>query len=155
MLDGEACGLNVRGLPMFARATRLEAAYRATAYVIRQKPRDIIARVGKRSAEVDRLLGRLQVHSAAFVTAWNPASAARSKVHNRAAHKRLLSTTKRLRLMTVAGYGKGDDGEWPVEESLLVCGVDLTMARQLGRQFGQNAIVWIRAGQRAKLVKLA
>lgn len=35
-------GLGMVGLPMFARAARLEAAYRATAYVIRQKPRVIV-----------------------------------------------------------------------------------------------------------------
>jgi hypothetical protein len=39
------------------------------------------------------------------------------------------------------GEGIGDDGVWPPERSVLVLGIEREAALQLGRRFGQRAIV--------------
>ena len=49
------------------------------------------------------------------------------------------------------GEGIGDNGTWPAEQSVLVLGIELEHAVQLGRRFGQRAIVYGRVGGRAAL----
>jgi hypothetical protein len=50
------------------------------------------------------------------------------------------------------GEGIGDDGAWPPEPSILVLGIEREAAVQLGRLFGQRAIVCGELGGLATLV---
>ena len=60
--------------------------------------------------------------------------------------------------MTAAGFcfyhgeGKGDDGAWPAEPSLLILGVGEDEAAALARRFGQAAFVYGDRGAAARLV---
>jgi hypothetical protein len=51
----------------------------------------------------------------------------------------------------VPGEGIGDDGTWLPEQIILVLGIERTAAVQLGRRFGQRAIVWGELGGLATL----
>ena len=44
--------------------------------------------------------------------------------------------------MFFRGQGRHSTNDWPPELSLLVLGLDLTEAREVGARWGQNAIVW-------------
>jgi hypothetical protein len=52
------------------------------------------------------------------------------------------------------GAGRGHDGLWPPERSLLVVGLNRAAAAALGRRLRQNAIVWVCVGRRAELLAL-
>ena len=49
------------------------------------------------------------------------------------------------------GEGIGDDGTWPLEQGILVLGIEREAAVQLGRRFGQRAIVCGELGGLATL----
>lgn len=50
-----------------------------------------------------------------------------------------------------SGEGIGDDGTWPAERSVLVLGIERAIAIELGRRFGQRAILCGRLGGPATL----
>ena len=54
----------------------------------------------------------------------------------------------------IEGIGIDPSGEWPAEKSFLALGLDLETSRALGREFGQNAIVWAGADAIPRLILL-
>lgn len=86
----------------------------------------------------------------AFVTAFNPGSVLVSAEQNRQAHDDLCRATSGL--TCYPGEGVGDDGAWPPEISLAVLGLSANGARDLGRSFGQVAVVIGMVGGAAELV---
>lgn len=52
----------------------------------------------------------------------------------------------------LVGEGCGADASWPPEESILALDIPEHLARDLGRRFGQLAIVVGRRGRAARLV---
>lgn len=80
---------------------------------------------------------------AAFITAYNPGSMELSNEENKERNQRLEEKIQALHLDYIHGEGKCDDDEWLGEESFLVFGINQKEAIQLGKEFGQNAIVWI------------
>ena len=128
----------------------LEAAYHATTYRVFSPPIEI--RTGTVSAAVDLLLAQYGATEWVFISAWNPMSVEQSPAENETAHQQLLEA------VTVyphfEGAGVGDDGLWEPERSLLIVGVSFEKAVELGRLFRQQAIVWGRVGEMARLVML-
>lgn len=105
-------------------------------------------RIGCRHARLDELLDG---KSWAFISACNPASVPASDNPER--HAALL-----LRLeghVLHPGMGIPDKGNWPPEQSVLVCGINEADAILIGREFGQNAIVCGEQGGIARLVTLS
>ena len=132
---------------------RLDAAYRATSYVVDGPDGAFALRVGETSLQLDELLTRYGKRHWAFVTACNPGSVPLSADENRGRAEELT------RVVSEAGYpfrtGRGvGDGDWLPEESLLVLGIAAEDAAALGRRFGQNAILLGEAGGPARLVWL-
>jgi hypothetical protein len=123
---------------MFPNCCRLEAAYRATDYIVRGGP---VIRIGER-ARLPR--------PAAFVTACNPFGRAISSFQNVTAIRRLRACVGSAR----AAVGTGQDGAWPPEPSLLLTGISRRVAAGLGRRLRQNAVVYIPRGRAAELLKL-
>jgi hypothetical protein len=83
---------------------------------------------------------------AAFITACNPFGVRQSSKANRAACARLrerLAQYAPQPKRIIEGVGLDSAGDWPGEESFLVLGLDLETSRALGREFHQNAIVWV------------
>ena len=129
------------------------AAYRATHYrVIDQIP--FVLKIGRPSQHLQRLFREYDLHSAAFLTAWNPFSHPTSEADNRAAQARLENDISQNSLPVIAGEGVDPTGEWPGEPSVLALGLSLEAASSLGVQYQQNAIVWADQDIKPQLILL-
>jgi len=87
-----------------------------------------------------------------FVTAHNPRSVPRSAADNESAQGQLEATVRSQGWVFFQGYGLGQGGAWPPEPSLLVLGPGVEQARDLGRSFGQAAVVVGELGGQARLL---
>jgi hypothetical protein len=124
-------------------------AYRRSEYAI-FFPR-LVFRIGRPSAALDRLLEGRRVRTAAFLTAANPRSEPRPATQNLAALQRMKTA---LRQPFLRGEGRSADRRWR-EPSLLVLGIARRDAEALGREYGQNAIVFVEKGRAPELLVLA
>ena len=119
-------------------------AYRRTGYVVLLPQGEVVLRIDENSPPLDALLDAWGYPCWAFITAYNPGSRL-DPAGNDARHTHLLREIEARRLPSFPGRGIGCDGRWPVEESLLVLGLDVADARTIGKAFGQLAVV---AGER-------
>ena len=78
----------------------------------------------------------------ALITGCNPGSRVCSDAHNRAATTRLETIIRAEGLPFCTTLALDPSAEWPPERGFLIAGLDQTAAEALGRQFGQNAVVW-------------
>jgi hypothetical protein len=132
----------------------LRAAYEATDYWVDDSPvGPFRLRHGERSEALDRLLEQAGVREWAYVTACNPGSRRLADEENEARMRALDERLRRTGLRYFPGRGVGTGGDWPAEASRLVL-VSETAARELGAEFGQNAIVVGAAGEAARVVFL-
>lgn len=83
------------------------------------------------------------VSNAAIITAYNPLSQMRSAEKNQTAHAKLMETLKRRSMPLIESINIDSSGVWPDERSICVLGIDLGTIRSIGRQFEQNAVVWV------------
>jgi hypothetical protein len=128
-------------------------AYRATAYTVFAEP-EFALRIGERSAALANLFDRTGNSCAAYITAWNPKGEACDPAFNAAAQKRLAASVEELGLDYLQGEGRGEIGDWPPEESLLILGCTRSRAKKLGHAFKQNAVVWVGADAVPELIML-
>jgi hypothetical protein len=120
----------------------LLTAYRETDFRV-TGPVAFTLRVGTVSAGLAALHRQLGVTSSAFVTACNPFSAALTDDENAARLEALRTELRRRQLPFLEGEGQHPGNAWPAEASVLVLGVSRGEAGELGRQFEQNAVVWV------------
>ena len=132
----------------------LQAAYRATDYVVSLAAAPLVLRVGVESQPLRELHALWRVEGSAFLTAWNPYSRAASPDFNDAANERLRARCRQGGWSVLEGHGVYPEGGWPAESSLLVLGMDRDSAIAVGREFEQNAIVWSGAAAVPELVLL-
>ncbi|MDO8437471.1 MAG: DUF3293 domain-containing protein [Nitrosomonadaceae bacterium] len=132
----------------------LIARYRAADYRAGSDSAAIMLRIDQYSESLSQLFAASGQQCAVFITACNPGSQPCSLEMNRAAHTRLRDELSRHASQVIEGTGSDPSGAWPPEQSLLALGVDLATAQALGRQFGQNAIVWAGADAIPRLVLL-
>lgn len=126
----------------------LKPAYEATDYRVGDR---FTIRCGERSPSLDALLAESGHDTWAFITAWNPGSTALDTAENLRRMTDLSDRIALLGLPTLEGEGVGTGGDWPSEPSLLVLGIGASEAVELGRAFGQVAIVIGRLGEPARL----
>ncbi len=126
-------------------------AYEATDYLADTPWGTLSIRIGRRNARLDALLARFDAKTWAFVTAHNPGSELLDDASNAARHELLLAAIERRRFPCFPGRGCGEDGTWPAEESLLVIGISPEQAAEIGRLFGQYAVVCGCLGDPAEL----
>jgi hypothetical protein len=109
--------------------------------------------VGQQNEALATLHEASCVESSAFVTAWNPYSRKCDDEINAELQKKLLDelTTRGQRF--VNGVGRHPSSDW-TEPSFLVLGVSLEAAKELGRRYEQNAIVWCGPNAVPELVLL-
>jgi hypothetical protein len=110
--------------------------------------------IGYCSRQLNALYVASHANSAAFITAFNPASEALDVAENLARNELLAQYLAKLQFDYVDGAGKcvGDAGSG--ELSFLVLGIDQITATELADQFGQNAIVWCDANALPHLLLL-
>jgi hypothetical protein len=135
---------------MQADRQELEKAYRATAYRVAGLP-DL--RIGTASPALDQLLRRHAADSWAYLTAYNPGSELRPTAENEVRLRELRTALTHSGFVFLDGEGVGSG--WPAEPSFLVIGITLADAVQLGRRFGQAAVVVGELGTSARLIWLA
>ncbi|MSQ44369.1 MAG: DUF3293 domain-containing protein [Chloroflexi bacterium] len=101
--------------------------------------------VGTGPGTVGGMMADAGATCAAFITAWNPHSnPATTDAENEAAHARLLDRLAAFPGVTVhEGEGVGENPEWAPERSVFAVGLASSDAISLGREFRQNAIVWV------------
>ncbi|MFZ5750487.1 MAG: DUF3293 domain-containing protein [Pseudomonadota bacterium] len=129
----------------------LLAAYEATDYAIAADP-GAVARPGVPSVEVDALLSRFGVRTAAVLTAWNPLSQTTPPAENAAAQARLVARLRAEGLPTLPAEGRGRDGTWPPEESLCILGIEMEAAHRMAGDFRQAAFLWLETGLPPRVV---
>jgi hypothetical protein len=131
------------------RRGELEAAYRTTSYVVDGPGGRFAIRVGRVSPEADALAAG---GDWLYVTAHNPGSVAAPPEQNAERQRELERVLAEAGYRFYRGEGRGDDGRWPPEASVLLVGVDEATAAELGRRFGQAAVVIGGGGRPARLV---
>lgn len=130
---------------------RLDIAYQATTYVAYDGDERIEIRV--RASNSPALHHLLKAHDAewwAYITAWNPGSVPTPADENAAAQERLRELLRGEGIPFFEGMSEPDDGT-PGEGSLLAL-IDRERALEIGRQFGQSAIVVGSYGWRSWLL---
>jgi uncharacterized protein DUF3293 len=130
----------------------LEAAYRATSYFVDGPTGRFAVRVGRASPEADALAEAHGAATWAYITAHNPGSAPARPDRNEARQHELEEAVAEAGYRSYRGEGKGDDGVWPAEPSLLVLGIGEADAAALARRFGQAALVFGERGGPARLL---
>jgi hypothetical protein len=111
-------------------------------------------RIGQPCAALDAKMADERANCAGFITASNPFSLPLDDLTNRQAHSRLIAAVEELGLVWLPGEGCDAEGLWPAEQSLLVLGASRYATMALGLRFGQNAVVWCRAGSTPELILL-
>jgi hypothetical protein len=130
----------------------LARAYEATAYRVELPSGSVVVRLGAICGPLERLLRDEHLDSWAFLSAANPRSVALPPACNGARHALLLRDLASMGLPYFPGSGEPDEPGWEAEISVLVLGIGVDGAVELGRRFGQKAIVFGRLGTPAALV---
>ena len=138
--------------------TRISAdkirAYRATDYRLGHTTQDIVLAPGLRSDRLAALFASKSVTCGAFLTAFNPLGTQRSDTENDQAHAELTKTLAHLGLESIEGSGSEEGTNWPAEKSLFALVLSREGAISIGRQFDQDAIVWVGESAVPELVLL-
>jgi hypothetical protein len=121
----------------------LLSAYRQTTYRVLLDTGDLDLEVDRFSPALATLFVHHHVHSAAFLTAWNPRSEPCPAECNERANRALLEAVTALGFHVLPGVGFREEDSWPGEESFLVLGASRAQTLALGRSFQQHAVVWI------------
>jgi hypothetical protein len=133
----------------------LDAAYRATDYRVEDAPNGpFVIRIGEFSFDLEQLLFDEVEFDWAYLTACNPGSGSLAGEEN---FHRTLELREVLRARWPRHYfgvSIGRDGTWR-EPSFLVLGMTEGDAVEIGRRFGQNAVVVGRVAEPARLVWVA
>ncbi|MGI8422817.1 MAG: DUF3293 domain-containing protein [Chloroflexota bacterium] len=131
----------------------LWSAYDNTVFRATVEGNDIQIRPGTNDPALDRVLEARGVSTWAYITAWNPGSHELSRQENDVRHERLKNDVVSFGLESFEGMGEPDDPKWQPERSLLVLGLHEREALNIGRRYGQNAIVVGETGRDAKLLR--
>lgn len=134
-------------------SSELLKAYSKTEFHVFLEP-PVVLKIGVISPPMGDLFRNSKINTAAFLTAFNPFSQAVTDADNEQAQARLSCDLQNGGFEALPGEGQDPEGLWPGEPSFLVLGISRLKAETLGRQFGQNAMVWVDAGLVPELVLL-
>lgn len=119
----------------------LVRAYEETDYLVAART-PFVLRVRRASSPLEALHSAHGVRSSCFITACNPFSGPLTDERNAARQAALRAELQGAGLIHFEGAGQHPSNGWPPEPSFLVLGLDRVAARELGRRWEQNAIVW-------------
>jgi hypothetical protein len=129
---------------------QLFEAYRNTTFCADTPIGQVRIRISQKHPQLDVLLDKSGTSSWAYITAWNPRSADTPLPENQANQAALLHDLDGYPVF--CGEGIGENSDWPPEPSVLVLGLPEADALDLGRNYGQNAIVVGLRGEAALLL---
>ncbi len=136
----------------FSEKSEFENAYLQTNYVVQNKDRQIIIRIGENNFELDELLKRNNTEIWTFITAYNPYSNPLPEDENEIRQTKLVNQLRERNFQFLNGYGESTNKDWQPEKSVLIFNIDRETALSLGREFEQNAIVIGQIGSKPELV---
>ena len=123
-------------------AEKIEA-YQGTKYIVLSNDGEFILQVGEFSLPLSALYKKTNNSCGTFITAYNPFGVAQDGYTNEAANQRLSDHLKARVSDVFYGAGADQHGIWPPEPSFLALGLDLVAAKLIGKQFRQDAVIWI------------
>ena len=135
----------------------LDRAYRQALYVAHLPAGELVLRIDQPDSLADQRL-RDEAgcrDSWALVTAFNPFSQPIPEPENRRSQRRLEAELNASGLRWIAAVHRDPAGRWPDEISCLVIDPPEMLAPELGRRYGQNAIVSCWLGEAPRLQWLA
>jgi hypothetical protein len=121
--------------------SNLLALYEATTFRVETPNGPIDIRIGQTHPALDKFVVGNDVTTWAYVTAWNPASAPLSQATNDRRHFELIDLVHARRWAYFEGDGVPDNPGWAPERSVWIARISRDDAAELGRRFGQKAIV--------------
>jgi hypothetical protein len=125
-------------------------AYLQTHYTVNGFTEPI--RIGLISGEVESILLGNGQKSWAYLTSDNPLSVPLEESQNR--QRREILRKDLAGYLVIDGEGRDVLGEWPPEKSYFVVGISLEGAIEIGRRFGQRAIVTGKLSEPAQLLEI-
>ncbi len=131
---------------------KFAALYKATTFRVEGPEGIVDIRVGEVHPRIDALLLPHGVTEWAYITAWNPGSRPMSEDQNALAHDELIKVLRERGFTFYEGDGIPDQAGWAPERSVWIAGISRREAVEIGRRFGQNAIVVGSLGGIAELV---
>ncbi len=130
-------------------------SYRVALYrVMTGNSKSFVLKIKKKSADLEALMKKHNLFTAAFVTAYNSQGKQTEPLINSRQQKLLLGDIRRTGLPFLDGFGEDSTGNWKSEPSFLILGISLPDAEALGERYGQNAFVWIEDDYVPQLVLL-
>lgn len=135
-------------------AIELISHYIAADYQINVESNIINFHINRYSEPLSQLLTVSDYSHAIFITAFNPRSHKLSITENLARNVQLRLKLNHTCPKVIAGRSADSSGVWPVEDSFLALGLDVETGKILAREFGQNAIIWIKKDAIPRLVLL-
>ena len=129
----------------------LIASYQSANYHV-HTPQPFTLNIGVPSPQLKALYLKMHIKSAGFITAYNPHSQALPDKENVLRNAKLIEEIQQRSLKFINGVGQCPESDWPEEQSILVLGISLEAAKALGKEYGQNAIVWCDADALPQLV---
>jgi hypothetical protein len=118
-------------------------AYRETAYCVRLQASVITLTIGARHDALAELFASHSVNCGGFITAYNPRGREQPSDANKLAHHLLTERLHVLRITSLEAFTETHTNTWPTEYGLFVLGLPLEQAKSLGREFDQDALVWV------------
>ncbi len=134
------------------RNRELEQVYLRTAYEVDGPEGKFALRIDQTSPALETVLSKHGKRTWAYLTAYNPGSETRSEEENINQQQQLETDVRSAGYASYLGRGVSDDKSWPPEESLLVLGIDRTVALSLAKSYCQRAILFGEAGGKVQLV---
>ena len=119
----------------------LIAAYSSTNFEVHAETR-IVLKVGEFNQNLKLIFSQLNHSTACFITAYNPESIELSVHENQSAQQELYDDLVSLDCTIFNGFGSDPDGNWEGEPSYFASGIAFIDAKNLGKKYRQNAIVW-------------
>lgn len=126
--------------------------YQNARYAVLDSP-SIELSIGQLSIPLDQLLHKYQQSEGCFITACNPWGKNQAEKFNQEKMAELEQDLIKTELPYLPAVGSDCEGTWK-EESFLILGIDRQDACHLGRQYQQNAIVWIVKERAPELIWL-
>lgn len=127
---------------MTASPGTLQQAYLDTHYIVDTEPPFTLI-IGETCQALATLYTDRGVNGCAYLTACNPHSQRLGAAANVLRQQALIHDIQSIGLEMIEGRGEHPDGAWPAEPSILVLGMNRTLACELGQKYAQNAIVLV------------
>lgn len=134
--------------------TELIGHYLSANYQVMTGSDIITLSINQPSTSLSQLFTTSGYQCAVFITAFNPLSQQKNLKENLINNERLQLALKQYTPQILEGKSTDPSEQWIAEESFLALGINLETSKLLGTQFNQNAIVWIGADTKPRLILL-